>query len=161
MGQLLSSSVANQTSTSDPTIPYNELTGPLNNLGEPPDTASVAPNRDANHLDPQNPTHDLFNFTQNPGGVLANTTLTNDTRVDEKEFSVNIYGTTLYPLRWLTMTSLASWLGPLCSLAMIVGCVLPYLPQYMTIYKERSCTGFSTYVCLTLLIANILRIGWW
>lgn len=78
-----------------------------------------------------------------------------------KEFSFKVFGTVLYPFRWITLTTLTSWLGPLSSLAMIVGCVLPYVPQYATIYKTRSCSGFSTYVCLTLLIANILRIAFW
>lgn len=47
------------------------------------------------------------------------------------------------------------------STAVIIGCLLPYVPQYCTIYRNQSCSGFSTYVCLTQLIANILRIAFW
>lgn len=44
---------------------------------------------------------------------------------------------------------------------MIIGCVLPYVPQYTTIYRNRDCSGFSTFVCLTLLVANIARLAFW
>lgn len=47
------------------------------------------------------------------------------------------------------------------SLAMVVGGVLPYIPQYMKVKKTGNAEGFSLYVCLTLLIANILRILFW
>jgi hypothetical protein len=90
-----------------------------------------------------------------------NNTIINNNSIDNQEFSVSVFGTVLYPFRWITSASMASWLGALSSLAMIIGCVLPYVPQYITIYEERSCAGFSTYVCLTLLIANILRIAFW
>jgi len=80
---------------------------------------------------------------------------------DDDEFSVKLFGYILYPCRWMTITSLSSWLRPIASVAMIVGCVLPYLPQYLTIYKTRNSKGFSTFVCLTLLLANIFRIAFW
>ena len=44
---------------------------------------------------------------------------------------------------------------------MIFGGVVPYIPQYQMIKKSRNATGFSTLVCLSLLIANILRILFW
>ena len=47
------------------------------------------------------------------------------------------------------------------SAAMIFGGVVPYIPQYYDIYKTRNIDGFSTHVCLALLIANILRILFW
>lgn len=47
------------------------------------------------------------------------------------------------------------------SLFIIFGGVLPYLPQYLQIRQERSSEGFSTKVCLVLLVANILRINFW
>ena len=80
---------------------------------------------------------------------------------NDEAFSVNLFGYVLYPFRWITTTSFSSWLGPLSSVAMVVGCVMPYIPQYATIRKSRSCAGFSTFVCLTLLMANILRIAFW
>lgn len=80
---------------------------------------------------------------------------------NDDEFSINLFGYMLYPFRWITLTTLTSWLGPLSSLAMIIGCVMPYIPQYITIYKTKCCSGFSTFVCLTLLLANILRIAFW
>ena len=45
--------------------------------------------------------------------------------------------------------------------AMIFGGVVPYIPQYRKIRKTRDCEGFSVYVCLVLLVANILRIFFW
>ncbi len=46
-------------------------------------------------------------------------------------------------------------------LCIIFGGVVPYIPQYSSIRKTRDSEGFSTYVCLVLLIANILRILFW
>lgn len=48
-----------------------------------------------------------------------------------------------------------------CSSAMIFGGVVPYVPQYKEIYKTDNADGFSTYVCLVLLVANTLRIIFW
>ena len=46
-------------------------------------------------------------------------------------------------------------------LAMIIGGVVPYIPQFMAIRKSGSTKGFSIYVCLALLVANTLRILFW
>jgi len=45
--------------------------------------------------------------------------------------------------------------------AMIFGAVVPYVPQYKEIKRKEDAEGFSLYVCLTLLIANTLRILFW
>ena len=45
--------------------------------------------------------------------------------------------------------------------AMVFGGVVPYIPQYRKIRRTRDAGGFSTYVCLVLLVANILRILFW
>ncbi|XP_057371074.1 solute carrier family 66 member 2-like isoform X1 [Daphnia carinata] len=58
----------------------------------------------------------------------------------------------------ITVWTVLNWFS---SLAMIVGGVLPYIPQYLKIKKTQNADGFSLYVCLTLLIANILRILFW
>ena len=44
---------------------------------------------------------------------------------------------------------------------MVVGGVVPYIPQYRKIRKTKDAAGFSSYVCLVLLIANILRVFFW
>ncbi|XP_043937175.1 solute carrier family 66 member 2-like isoform X4 [Protopterus annectens] len=54
--------------------------------------------------------------------------------------------------------SLLSWL-PSC--VMVFGGVIPYIPQYLQIKRTANAEGFSTRVCLILLIANILRIFFW
>ncbi|XP_076991279.1 solute carrier family 66 member 2 isoform X1 [Tamandua tetradactyla] len=63
---------------------------------------------------------------------------------------------------------LAGLLGPLRQLvawaaagAMIFGGVVPYIPQYRHIRRTQNADGFSPYVCLVLLAANILRILFW
>ncbi|KAG1947421.1 solute carrier family 66 member 2 isoform X3 [Pimephales promelas] len=48
-----------------------------------------------------------------------------------------------------------SWIA---SAAIIFGGVVPYIPQYRDIRRTQNAEGFSTYVCLVLLVANILRI---
>jgi len=64
-----------------------------------------------------------------------------------------------YP-KWssINIMTLISWTA---SGAMIFGGVVPYIPQYHDIYTSSNTDGFSTYVCLALLVANILRILFW
>ena len=45
--------------------------------------------------------------------------------------------------------------------AMVFGGIVPYIPQYRKIRRLRDAEGFSTFVCLVLLVANILRILFW
>ncbi|XP_037364281.1 solute carrier family 66 member 2 isoform X2 [Talpa occidentalis] len=45
--------------------------------------------------------------------------------------------------------------------AMVFGGVVPYIPQYRDIRRTQNAEGFSTHVCLVLLVANILRILFW
>ncbi|CAH1779997.1 unnamed protein product [Owenia fusiformis] len=45
--------------------------------------------------------------------------------------------------------------------AMVFGGIIPYIPQYRDIKRTQNSEGFSTFVCLTLLIANTLRILFW
>ncbi|XP_039101780.1 solute carrier family 66 member 2 isoform X3 [Hyaena hyaena] len=45
--------------------------------------------------------------------------------------------------------------------AMVFGGIVPYIPQYRDIRRTQNAEGFSTYVCLVLLVANILRILFW
>ncbi|KAM6453572.1 solute carrier family 66 member 2 isoform 1-T1 [Liasis olivaceus] len=61
---------------------------------------------------------------------------------------------------WLVsaVQQLISWGA---SAAMVFGGVVPYIPQYRDIKRTQNAEGFSTYVCLVLLIANILRILFW
>ncbi|XP_056138298.1 solute carrier family 66 member 2 [Lampris incognitus] len=54
--------------------------------------------------------------------------------------------------------SLLSWMA---SCVMVFGGALPYIPQYQEIKRSSNTEGFSTRVCLVLLIANILRIFFW
>ncbi|XP_075998093.1 solute carrier family 66 member 2 [Genypterus blacodes] len=54
--------------------------------------------------------------------------------------------------------TLLSWLA---SCLMVFGGALPYVPQYQEIQRNSNTEGFSTRVCLVLLIANILRIFFW
>ncbi|KAI1890041.1 hypothetical protein AGOR_G00169130 [Albula goreensis] len=54
--------------------------------------------------------------------------------------------------------SLLSWVA---SCVMVFGGVVPYVPQYQEIQRTSNTEGFSTRVCLVLLLANILRIFFW
>lgn len=44
---------------------------------------------------------------------------------------------------------------------MVFGGALPYIPQYREIQRSGNTEGFSTHVCLVLLVANILRLFFW
>ncbi|XP_054439776.1 solute carrier family 66 member 2 isoform X2 [Pteronotus mesoamericanus] len=63
-------------------------------------------------------------------------------------------------LDWLLVPlhQLVSWGA---AAAMVFGGVVPYIPQYRDIRRTQNAEGFSTYVCLVLLVANILRILFW
>lgn len=45
--------------------------------------------------------------------------------------------------------------------AMVIGGAAPYVPQYLHIRRNQDPDGFSLYVCLSLLVANTLRILFW
>lgn len=61
-------------------------------------------------------------------------------------------------LRGITLAKVVKWV---CATVMIFGGVVPYIPQYLEIYRTEESEGFSLYVCLALLIANTLRILFW
>ena len=67
---------------------------------------------------------------------------------------LNLHGSEMYAM----LVELVTWIS---IGSMIFGGVVPYIPQYRTIRKTRAAEGFSTFVCLVLLIANILRILFW
>lgn len=58
----------------------------------------------------------------------------------------------------LSIQQLISWVSVLF---MIVGGVIPYIPQYREIRRSDDAEGFSLHVCLALLVANTLRIIFW
>ncbi|XP_019869226.1 solute carrier family 66 member 2 isoform X2 [Aethina tumida] len=58
----------------------------------------------------------------------------------------------------LTVGHVVGWVS---AGAMILGGVIPYIPQYRQISKTKDAEGFSLLVCLALLIANTLRIMFW
>lgn len=174
MGSLLSSDLGNQRNVSvslnDSTpITVTELPAHVDPISmsnpQPPTTQSGVYNydptqsvtkTDANldssgqsELEPEN----LNNFISNNGTLGGYATA--------DDFKFNLFGTNFYPFKWLTLPTLYSSLGLLSSLGMIIGCVIPYVPQYLSIVKNGNSSGFSTFVCLTLLMANILRIAWW
>ncbi|XP_035380876.1 solute carrier family 66 member 2 [Electrophorus electricus] len=59
---------------------------------------------------------------------------------------------------WGGVWSLLPWLA---SGVMVVGVAVPYIPQYQEIRRTGNTDGFSTRVCLVLLVANILRVFFW
>ncbi|XP_043275170.1 solute carrier family 66 member 2 isoform X2 [Venturia canescens] len=58
----------------------------------------------------------------------------------------------------VTITDVIGWIAVA---VMVVGGVVPYIPQYREIRQKEDTDGFSLYVCLALLIANTLRIIFW
>lgn len=66
---------------------------------------------------------------------------------------------------WIINDELGWTVGDLVSYsaatAMIIGGIIPYVPQYKQIKRTQDPEGFSLLVCLTLLIANTLRILFW
>ena len=62
---------------------------------------------------------------------------------------------------YFSYMSLMQIVSAISSGFMIFGGVVPYIPQYRMISRSRNAQGFSTLVCLSLLVANILRILFW
>ena len=58
-------------------------------------------------------------------------------------------------------TMVGNFFGMLAGVAYSFGGIVPFIPQYQRIQRKRSDRGFSTTVCLILLIANVLRIEFW
>lgn len=58
----------------------------------------------------------------------------------------------------ITVGTVVGWLA---ASAMVVGGVVPYVPQYLQIKRTQNADGFSLFVCLALLVANTLRILFW
>ncbi|KAI6204080.1 hypothetical protein M3Y94_00631100 [Aphelenchoides besseyi] len=56
---------------------------------------------------------------------------------------------------------LNAMLFALAATFMVVGGAIPYVFQYVEIYRRKSALGFSLLVCLALCVANILRILFW
>ncbi|XP_059849138.1 solute carrier family 66 member 2 [Hypanus sabinus] len=54
-----------------------------------------------------------------------------------------------------------SFLSWVATFFMVFGGAAPYIPQYREIQKSGNTEGFSTHVCLVLLVANILRLFFW
>ncbi|XP_067854207.1 solute carrier family 66 member 2 [Heptranchias perlo] len=54
-----------------------------------------------------------------------------------------------------------SFLSWIASFLIVFGGVAPYIPQYREIQKSGNAEGFSTHVCLVMLVANILRGFFW
>uniref|UniRef100_A0A915DK89 Uncharacterized protein n=1 Tax=Ditylenchus dipsaci TaxID=166011 RepID=A0A915DK89_9BILA len=50
---------------------------------------------------------------------------------------------------------------PLTALFMIFGQTVAYVFQYVEIVKKKNAVGFSLYVCLALLVANVFKIFFW
>jgi len=44
---------------------------------------------------------------------------------------------------------------------MILGPCIGYIIQCFKMRQERNADGFSPFICLILLVANIVRVFWW
>jgi len=64
----------------------------------------------------------------------------------------------VFRLRRDPMSAVFSWIP---SLLFVAAPIAPYIPQAMKMREKKSSEGFSPYVCLVLLLANILRICFW
>lgn len=58
----------------------------------------------------------------------------------------------------ISLQQLVSWGASMC---MMFGGIVPFVPQYMEIRRTDNSDGFSTHVCLVLLVASTLRILFW
>ena len=78
--------------------------------------------------------------------------------MDEMKDMADIAENGLKDLSGITFLDLVSWVA---SGAMIFGGIVPFIPQYLDIRRTQNTEGFSTHVCLVLIVANTLRILFW
>ena len=88
------------------------------------------------------------------------------TTLSSTELISSVYTTSqMAPTYYAQLLDLLTPLTPALKLfaicSMVVGGAVPFVPQYLLIRRTSSAEGFSLYVCLTLLAANILRIFFW
>lgn len=156
-----------------PEANVSSLIGPTNLIGDQ-DERILGSTTNSHPLNGTNPNdHDQSNGNLNDNNInlVGNATGTitsspgsvNGTSFYDYDFNFDLLGNRIYPFRWIKpmLPYMKDWVGPLASVAMVIGCVLPYIPQYVKIHKNQNSSGFSTYVCLTLLLANILRVAFW
>lgn len=82
----------------------------------------------------------------------------NQFEMNNRDDSVPIFASESTYFSYMSLTQLVSGVA---SGFMIFGGICPYIPQYRMISKSKNAQGFSTLVCLSLLVANILRIFFW
>ncbi|XP_023324576.1 PQ-loop repeat-containing protein 1 [Eurytemora carolleeae] len=58
---------------------------------------------------------------------------------------------------WFPLDDLLKLITFGCEVAIMIGGVVPFIPQYIQIKSKQTTQGFSLYVCLALLLANTLR----
>ena len=78
--------------------------------------------------------------------------------MDDMKDMADIAENGLKDLSGITFLDLVSWVA---SGAMIFGGIVPFIPQYLDIRRTQNTEGFSTHVCLVLIVANTLRILFW
>ena len=96
--------------------------------------------------------HSLVNATMSLGGGVDDGADRLDGSGDEDG---GLFSVTELKALVLGLVSVGSQLG------IVLGGVVPYIPQYFAIKNSGSTKGFSLYVCLALLVANTLRIIFW
>jgi len=99
----------------------------------------------------------LENIFLPPSPILVNPNLTIITEPNSAEQIVKMSSSP----DDVTMFSLVALFTLACQFAIVLGAAFPYIPQYLQISSSGDADGFSLYVCLALLTANILRILFW
>jgi hypothetical protein len=89
------------------------------------------------------------------------TTTLSSTELISSVHTTNQMASTYYAQLLVFISPLTPALKLFAICSMVVGGAVPFVPQYLLIRRTSSAEGFSLYVCLTLLAANILRIFFW
>lgn len=85
--------------------------------------------------------------SQDASNASVPSSTTNSTTESNSSFYFILYS--IYDYVWNLINSIPPeyqrWLALVPSLCMIVGACMPYIPQYITIYKNKNHKGFSTF----------------
>lgn len=92
---------------------------------------------------------------------LIGSSLASDSQTSTRDNSTSDPNSLEHWMELPKMDNIVDVVSVVCSTAVIFGGIIPYIPQYLKIKSSNSSEGFSPYVCLTLLLANILRIAFW
>lgn len=95
-----------------------------------------------------------------PSLGLRNNDISDASQVNQPHFDIYRLVSSL-PMSMSSIAFLAAIFKSVAITGMVLGGVVVFIPQYVEIWRSGNPDGFSTHVCLIMIIANLLRLCFW